>query len=1497
MKYLSLLIVFFTAIILAQGQTYIISNGTINTCGGTFYDSGGAGGNYNSNESFTETFCSNLPGSTVTITFTSFSSESCCDHLYIYDSTNTSGNLLIQAEGTNPPGFLGTPFTSSSGCLTIVWTSDGSVEQSGWVATITCTYDCQPFNVNITNPSTPFFSGDTIHICQNTPLTLNAAGVYNPAINYPQSDNTTTFTWNFGDASAPVSGAGMTGVTHTWPEGAYYVTLTGTDINNCVNSNLARIMVLVSLTPTFTGTGIAPDTICPGEQVILDGRFFNVHPTTWAQVIDTMVAGLTYLPDGQGVPYETSITNTLFLPGQTMTSVTDIVNVCINMEHSYLGDLTIHLVCPDGQFLNIFTYPDGLGSTYFGIPIDDDANTAPGTGWTYCWTPQATSPIPNMGGQSVPTGDYQPTGPFTDLLNCQMNGQWTIHVEDHLGSDNGYIFWWSMQFDQSIIPPQFSFSNTYDSTIFSWTGQNIVSQSNGYATAAPAIPGTNGYTLEVYDDYGCPYDTTITMFVRAMNDPTCCVQPVTFAGNDDTVCVSSYTFQAGLNPGNTGAWTVVNPAPGTATIANPNSENSLVTVSQYGTYYFVWTESVAGQPTCNQKDTVAITFYQTPTSTFNPTEILCYGDSTVITYTGNTVAPAFFDWQISGAIVSNPPISTASAGPYTIKWPVAGTYDVSLQVTQNGCTSTITTEPVPTPPELTYTYSLVHNPCNGDALGSITITNTGGSLPYSYLWSNGAATNVIGNLTAGFYDITVTDDNTCSYTDSFEITEPLLLQNDTSFKNISCFNGNDGFLNNNISGGVLPYAYTWSPPLPAPGGLQTNLTANTYNVTIQDDNGCTITETFVLTQPDELVVQGSPDVAICFGTSTNLLVTYSDGGTLPYTYLWDGIPGTSTSVTRNPAFTTDYVVQIRDSYNCFSNIDTIHVLVSQLMTGSLTVNNVKCYNYCNGSAIYTISGGIPPLDYSWPSAIPTLSNLCDGIYQVTVTDSIGCNIDTAFQVTEPSLLVASASASPASCFGYNDGSVSITVQGGTLPYGYNWSNGINTPASGYLFAGTYNCIVTDANACTITRSVTVTQPPEIYVVSSGDQTICIGGSAEISALAMGGSYPYLYNWLADTLTYFGNTVQASPLTTTVYHVTVTDANGCKAAPQSVKINVLPPLSISSYTIDDTICPGESSRIRVSITGGSGGPYRIYLNNGTIVTPPFDVFPTVSQTYTIRAYDKCETPPVNDSVDVYVLPSQPIDIHVSKYEGCVPLTVSFIESSADSGQTYLWRFGEGLGSEGSVAKNVTHTFFNAGSFPVTLSVTSKYGCTETDSVGVPINAYPVPEARFNLDPQLVSIADPKVTFTNFSGGADTSFWFFGDGDSSHTTHPVHNYPSVGTFKVELVAASSHSCTDTASAYVTIRDEFTLFSPTAFSPNNDGFNDYFWVSGNGIHPDNYQFLIYNRWGEIIFSTKEPGGKWDGKYKGKIVEFGSYTWVLYYKDTNGINYQKSGIVTVLR
>ncbi|MBI5541575.1 MAG: PKD domain-containing protein, partial [Bacteroidia bacterium] len=621
----------------AFSQNVNMHTGSVSQCGGIFYDSGGSGGTYQNSENYTLTICAGIPGAQVSLNFTQFDIESGFEHLAIYEGNTSGGLLIVNATGTTLQGQTIT--SQGSGCLTLVFTADGSVTHAGWAAAISCTFPCQVFDVNITGANVPYFNGDTIRVCQGQPITFNAAGTYpNNNVNYPQSDATTVFTWDFGDGSPVQTGAGLSTVTHMFPNGGgYFTSVSGVDISGCNNSNYARNMVMVSTSPLFTGTSLTPDTICIGQTVNLTGMA-TTNP--WTQPVPNIVSGLTFLPDGSGASYSTSITHTMFGPGQTLTNVNDLQSICLNMEHSYMGDLEMYLTCPNGQIINFIaaTYPlsPSPGATHLGEPCDMTPATSPGVGYDYCWNPSATATMASVAntvthsftdleGNSItsasyiPIGNYAPETPFTNLLGCPLNGDWTIHVIDHLGADDGYIFYWMLNFDPSIIPPLWTFGNTYNPVDYVWTGSGVGAQANGIATATPTVTGNVTYTFSATDDFGCVYDTTVTVFVETAGSPNCCVAPASDAGPDGSTCLLNYTLQAVPNIG-TGSWSQIS-GPGTSVFSNSSLATSSVTVTTSGTYTFQWFEN--NGVNCTNFDQVDITFTAQPVANAGPDGQTC----------------------------------------------------------------------------------------------------------------------------------------------------------------------------------------------------------------------------------------------------------------------------------------------------------------------------------------------------------------------------------------------------------------------------------------------------------------------------------------------------------------------------------------------------------------------------------------------------------------------------------------------------------------------------------------------------------------------------------------------------------------------------------------------------------------------------------------------------------------------------------------------------------
>ncbi|MEX1193272.1 MAG: PKD domain-containing protein, partial [Brumimicrobium sp.] len=501
----SLGIIFHSVFIL--GQNYNMSDGTtITTCSGNFYDSGGSTGDYSSNETFTFTICPDTPGSLVEVDFTSFELENNYDDLTIYDGDNTGATTLGTYTGNTGPGFVSATNGNTSGCLTFVFDSDGSVTDLGWEALISCSEPCQTINSQLDNTNPVADGDDVIRICQGESITFNGSGTFS------DSGAGATYEWDLGDGNT--ANGTSTSYTYNTP-GAYLVNLNIEDADGCINDNLINQVVQVSSTPIFDGTVAAETEICLGETNTLTGV---VTPVEVIKECTPPVSGQTFLPDGSGVSYETSVTVDCFDPSETITDPNDIEDICIDMEHSYIGDLEIVIICPNGQEMLIMDYPNGGGGTFLGNPWDgaQQANGA-GDGLTYCFdninnngtlVNGPTQAATNTAGNTILPGTYEPVGTFNDLVGCPLNGDWTIEVTDNLGSDDGYVFEWGLNFDGTIIPGDFSFTPTIDNE--QWQADPTITNVNGNdITVEPTSAGTSCYTYEMTDNFGCTFDTTI----------------------------------------------------------------------------------------------------------------------------------------------------------------------------------------------------------------------------------------------------------------------------------------------------------------------------------------------------------------------------------------------------------------------------------------------------------------------------------------------------------------------------------------------------------------------------------------------------------------------------------------------------------------------------------------------------------------------------------------------------------------------------------------------------------------------------------------------------------------------------------------------------------------------------------------------------------------------------------------------------------------------------
>jgi len=735
-----------------SAQTYLISsynNQTVSTCSGTFYDSGGAGGGFVSGENYIITFAAGNSGYS-NVTFSAFS-VSLGDVLEVFDGPDITAPLIgIYNNGNTPVGqVIRASISNISRKLTFRWSSVG--QSTGWAAAVSCGIPCQSFNAMIVS-STPQFTIDSgiyyIDICPGDTVNLTASASF-PYNNwfYHQDTTTTAFSWSFNGGTVYNGQNVTTSFNSVQGYNAYILT---EDTNGCSASQATEVRIRVSTPPVFLGTDILDDTICQFDSTVLNGF---VTPTHWEIVPSLSVAGVTYLPDGTGASYTSTVTFTSFTAGQTVQQASDVSRIFAEIEHSYLGDLNIVVTCPNNSSVTLKSYPGG-GSTYLGEPIDNNALAVSGLGYMYYWEATGTTTMLNAVGSYThnftdvlgtfysgisylpsstaypatatasapfPQVIYAPETPFSNFIGCPLNGAWSLTVTDNLAIDNGFIFSWGLDFDQSVIPVSWGYTPVVDSTYWNYGYGDTVS----YVALNPGIDSVV-YTMR--DGAGCIYDTTLAILVRPVPDIN--------LGNDTSICIyDSIT----LNSNNTLAGTTYNWSSGgtnSSTIITIDSTEtiSLIATSPYG---------------CVKEDSIAIIANPLPSIIISDDTLICIGTSATLNAGGGDL----YVWSngLSGANIQVLPTTSTNYSVIVT--------DSNLCVGDSSVFVTV----APLPSISISDDTII---CENTDVG---IWASGGDI---YNWSNGIsqANQTVSPVNDKIYTVVVVDSNACVDSANVQIT-------------------------------------------------------------------------------------------------------------------------------------------------------------------------------------------------------------------------------------------------------------------------------------------------------------------------------------------------------------------------------------------------------------------------------------------------------------------------------------------------------------------------------------------------------------------------------------------------------------------------------------------------------------------------------------------------------------------------------------------------------
>ena len=897
--------------------------------------------------------------------------------------------------------------------------------------------------------------------------------------------------------------------------------------------------------------------------------------------------------------------------------------------------------------------------------------------------------------------------------------------------------------------------------------------SNGLTTQtlSGSPPSTTTYCVTVTDICGNSASSCGTVTVQSTTVTPTISGPTVVCANDGNVALSA-------NVGG-GSWSGIGVNPVTG-IFSPTA------ALQSGSNPFTVTYSI--NTACSSgSDTHTINIVNLSATT-NANQPTCAnnGNSGAASVTPTGGANYTYQWSTGG---TNASINNQAAGTYFVTVTSVGGCTATASVTLNAPSTPSVGINVVAAPGCT--------PNGNNNNGQISASPVGGTPNYTYQWSAGnVTTSTVSNVPPGTYTLTVTDANQCTATSSVALPAPIPPTVTVSANNPPCATGGGASAVAVPTGGVGPFLFFWNN-----GSNEQTITGinpGTYTVTVSGVNNCSATASGVIIAPTPFTVSISPPTPpACNGGNNGSATAMPSGGTAPYTYNWSNGQTTATATNLSAG---NYTVTVTDgSAGSCTATATVNIPQPTPINAAATATNVSCNNANNGTATVTASGGTSPYSYAWSGggSSATLNNLAAGSYTVTVTDANGCTRTANATVTQPPALAASASATNLTCNNANNGTATATASGGTSPYSYAWNGGGSGATINNLSAGSYTVTITDANNCTRTANVTLTQPTPLSANANGTPPACVGvNNGFVSATASGGTSPYTFNWSNGVSGANNINIGAGS-----YIVTVTDANNCSTT-ANVTLTPPTPMSVSLTPTNPPCFGGANGSISSSVSGGTT-PYTYQWSSGatTSFAPglqagSYAVTVTDNNACTATANTNLSTPP---QLSVSLSPTNPL---------CNAATNGTMAASAAGGTpgyTYTWNNGQ----NGATINNI-----GAGNYVVTVSDTN--GCTATGNATL-TQPTPVSGSITPDNPNCNGTTDGSATVTA-SGGTPTYTYTWNNGQNTATATNL----SAGSYVVTIT--DQNNCTATTSTNLTQPTPVTV-STTPTNPNCNNGSDGF------------------------------------------------------------------------
>lgn len=894
--------------------------------------------------------------------------------------------------------------------------------------------------------------------------------------------------------------------------------------------------------------------------------------------------------------------------------------------------------------------------------------------------------------------------------------------------------------------------------------------------------------------------------------------------------------------------------------------------------------------TCTSTLNVTVNRNNDITASISATATACASVSTgSITITPNN-GTAPFSYQLDGYL------PVAGAVPHTFSNLNGGNHNI-IVYDATGCQTNVIVVNVPIGPGVTANTSSTASSCSMVADGTITATAITGFSPFTWqldggAFVSGASPHIFTGVSSGLHSVTIVDNVGCSNTFNVNVAAGPGVSGTTSSTPATCAAINNATLTLQATGGAAPFSFQLDG-----GAFQTgsnpytfsNISSGNHLATIKDNIGCTRTFNVSVGAGPGPLASAMATATSCNGAVNGTITATGSGGQAPYSFSLDGAAPVAGGLSHTFTNISSglHTITVTDAVGCISNIVNVNVAAGPTITTTVNKTDVLCNGGSDGAiAVNQPALGSPPFQYSIGGVVWQSSNIFNGLvagsYNVFYRSAEGCVGGQLVTITQPPALTATLSVTPVRCYGENNGNIEVNAAGGVAPYQYSYngtvwqsSNIINRPA------GTYTIYIKDSNGCITTQNAVVTQPPLLTAVSISANATCDGGDdGRITVLASGGNGNYQYSLDGinfQNLNYFN-------LPPGTYSVTVKDNLGC-----SVRFNTSVGLTVNLYLNrlrDTSICEGTSGQLQVNTNANLFSWSPSYGLNDTTVPRPV-ASPNTTTQYILKVrLGRC------DDTDTMI-------VNVNR----APVANAGPDGDICYGRSYTL---QGTGGAQYNWSPPTYLSTTVGPNPVaTPTITTSYLLTVKDAIGCKSLNSDTVKVKVSQPLRVVTVPFDTIAYPGqqvqlmaFSNGVSYN-WSPSTGlNNPQIQNPIATVNSQIGDEVfyKVVSTAADGCKGEGFVTIRISKGPEIYVPTAFTPNGDGLNDTFIPKPVGIKAYKY-FKIFNRWGQLIYSTTTMNAGWDGTLQGKEQPTGIYVWMVEGTTFDNRSIAKKGTLLLIR